>query len=347
LLIVKGTNTYALEVHIRSLHEGILDFKCLYCDKGFRLAYPCQRHESKCRMRPHSPRITENGKSHDGENGESTENDVKCPQCDQTFSNQLALNAHCKLLHDGHNEMVLMALNDVRKSRGNRKRHDSGAEFGSNGEEMKKMRKSQGITFTNVVTGETYCGLCGLTTKNVHEHTQEKHTNNPPRFYCNVCDKSYTQKAHLKKHCMINHCYNSEEFNAEYPRPGLQSIPKTDYVKSNPVRIGRPPLERNHHSTPAATPTHGHKNHPTKIPKKHSVTFEDLFVLKKRFNNDETDLKVDIECQVCGTNFDNQADFTSHVQKKHRAKFRRSMENPISAQRPRVQVRERKSPISR
>jgi transposase-like protein len=195
----RGTNTYALEVHIRSLHEGILDFKCLYCDKGFRLAYPCQRHESKCRMRPHSPRITENGKSHDGENGESTENDVKCPQCDQTFSNQLALNAHCKLLHDGHNEMVLMALNDVRKSRGNRKRHDSGAEFGSNGEEMKKMRKSQGITFTNVVTGETYCGLCGLTTKNVHEHTQEKHTNNPPRFYCNVCDKSYTVRLSLKK----------------------------------------------------------------------------------------------------------------------------------------------------
>jgi hypothetical protein len=112
----RGTNTYALEVHIRSTHEGIYDFKCLYCDKGFRLAYPCQRHELKCKFRPRSETIGENI-------GTESENDVKCPQCDQTFSNQLALNAHCKLLH-GHNEMVLMAINDVRKNRGTRKRND-------------------------------------------------------------------------------------------------------------------------------------------------------------------------------------------------------------------------------
>ena len=100
------------------------------------------------------------------------------------------------------------------------------------------------------------------------------------RYNCNLYyQKTYLsiqQKAHLKKHCMINHCYNSEEFNLEYPRPGLQSIPKTDYIKSSPVRIGRPPLERHHRAgqTPNSTTS---KNHPTKIPKKHSVTFEDLF----------------------------------------------------------------------
>ena len=115
---------------------------------------------------------------------------------------------------------------------------------------------------------------------------------------------------------MLHHGYSSEEFNLEYPRPGFRSIPKTNFTSSS-VKV------RSTETYKVSYP----KNHPIKAPRKHSTTFEDLLRLKRRFTPEsDTEVKENYVCQVCGTIFDNQPDFTNHVQKKHRAKFRRSQE---------------------
>ena len=99
-----------METHIRAVHEGILDFPCQYCGKGYRLAYPCQRHEAICKARKSS-------KSGTNSNDES----YKCKHCAEEFDNKMALNAHCKLLHDTHNEMVSVPVGQIRANRGARK----------------------------------------------------------------------------------------------------------------------------------------------------------------------------------------------------------------------------------
>ena len=77
-------------------------------------------------------------------------------------------------------------------------------------------------------------------------------------------------------------------------------------------------------------------------------------VLKRRYSNDEDEKKenASITCTVCDTEFEDQAEFTKHVQKKHRAKFRRSQaqedlkrSHPFDS--PNVKERRKTLPLTR
>ena len=150
--------------------------------------------------------------------------------------------------------------------------------------------------------GSTYCALCGRDTlnKDAEDHLNKFHCDDPPRFYCNLCPKHYTvrpcwflqlilflavchskfsyffvqQKAHLKKHCMVNHFYTSDEFNEEHPRPGFRAHMKSPGSGGHQP-IKRSPQNRRTSTSPVKSMKRPKINHRTN--KGHQVTLEDLF----------------------------------------------------------------------
>jgi len=321
-----ASHSYSLELHIRGVHERISDYPCLYCPKTFRQPQPCQKHESKCPARPKSK--TDKSKTElllaEALLAEDEEmQPFACEQCDQTFPNKRSLSLHCNLLHSRHNEMVVAVTSRCRQ----RKRFESGSAA-----KVPQVKTEPGETPGYILTdGDSteYCALCGRTcsTQDAEEHLNQFHCSNPLRYYCNLCPKNYTQKAHLKKHCMVNHFYTSDEFNDEHPRPGFRAHMKTGVSRSGikqPRRASNSPTK----NVKRAKTQH----HQQQRSKGHQVTLEDLFVLKRRSDRKEDKI---FECQVCAQSFDKKHEFTQHVRKKHRAKFRRSMEDGLLTPRKR------------
>ena len=79
------------------------------------------------------------------------------------------------------------------------------------------------------------------------------------------------QKAHLKKHCMVNHFYTSDEFNDEHPRPGFRAHMKTGGSRSGVKQ------SRRASSSPTKHVKRAKMQHNQQRSKGHQVTLEDLF----------------------------------------------------------------------
>lgn len=322
-----------LSENLENVGEPTTDRRyCRFCKREIKSNKQVINHERVCRMKPKglSTNLPINGEV----------NKPFCHICNEEFVNVNTLKQHMKLVHI---EMVQTGAIDVSPDKGRslRRRHDSSHSIPTSPDEnssptVKRERKPNqkySSTPTRIIGDATTrpkfspkihdytCTICGkeLKTKNNFlMHVANVHENRR-NFPCNQCEHAFKTKGALKVHCMSVHKQSIGEFKDMFPdmRPGrhMGPTPGPNQPQTNQPQTIQPQLSRSF-SAPNRTPGR----------RKRQARFEELFVLKRRFSADTESQKENssLTCQVCAMEFDDQAEFTKHVQKKHRAKFRRS-----------------------
>jgi len=174
--------------------------------------------------------------------------------------------------------------------------------------------KKEPTSETGRRSAEKYeCEPCGKTFNSKPGqilHFQRHHS--PTIFSCHLCGKPRGTKFALKRHLMKVHQWSQEEIDERFPDARkLGGNRKLGFDGNNTF-----------HELPSLMSCDR-----TPKPLSHDIArFEELFVLKRRssLDSDEQKENESIECQVCGKEFEDRREFTLHVTKKHRAKFRRT-----------------------
>ncbi|CBY31827.1 unnamed protein product [Oikopleura dioica] len=342
--------------HVKNLaaHEracGSKRVSCEFCGKKFRSQKPLQKHmrhmhgatmtsKSPPAACSKNPIVKEEPQDHweTPDNNltpnssrtpspiEHTPNTRTCKQCGDVFPNPAALRQHTRLVHVsmvGYGSSPLASTPEMNANRSLRRRNDSMnscspvSPMKSPPSKRSRYRQNSLSTPQNSTpklvdikkepdsetarrsTGKYECEPCG------------KH-HSPVSFSCHLCGKTRGTKFALKRHLRKVHDWSQGEIDEHFPDARkLGGNRKLGFDGNNTF-----------HELPSLM-TYDR----TPKPLSHDIArFEELFVLKRRssLDSDEQKENESIECQVCGKEFEDRREFTLHVTKKHRAKFRRT-----------------------